>query len=350
MKIYLPASSLDECRTNIKAFLQSKSGFKEIGGYLLGKYKGDCTITEFLLDTNAESTGTRIKLSFDCFQRVEQILDEKPEISYIGTWHVHPGAMKPHFSSTDESTLFLEKLIIETDNPKEFKCPRIHLIFNETLEQISAYTMHVEIEVHLEDYWELEKSIEASDINQIDPLIKKLQELKKNLQTYAKKPSAVVIDDCFGSLGEIREGIDSLIDLVEEISEFMEIKKIVKNEKNNIEKNLRDLIKNGETLGIITLKDETKIELNAYRPSLIQNHIEDGTLLGFWRHYPIDKPPIEFQNIFIANFFRKVGTNLNTPFIYLLSEPTSISFFELNLIDFAGISFEEVEIVQEEMP
>ena len=184
--VHIPKDSLTKCKEAVQQFRKISSDFKEIGGYLIGNYNGDFEIMEFLLDANAESTTTRIKLSAECFERVEESLSKTPELLYIGTWHVHPGKSKPVFSPTDRSTLFLEKLVIETDNPKEYKCPRIHLIFSEDLQQISAYTMQVNLDYEITDYWEAEKQVNDNDIDRIDAFIKKLTDIKKDLHQYKK--------------------------------------------------------------------------------------------------------------------------------------------------------------------
>ena len=75
---------------------------------------------------------------------------------------------------------------------------------------------------------------------------------------------------------------------------------------------------------------------------------KDENLLGFWRHFSIEQPPIEFQEIFFANFLRKVEENSTGIFVYILSDPSNIKFYSLELIGLSGISFKDVQITLEE--
>ncbi len=350
MQVQLPSEPLTKCKEAVQEFLKKCQEFREIGGYLIGIYDGIFTIKEFILDENAQSTTTRLKLSAECFQQVEDRLSKNPTLQYIGTWHVHPGKMKPAYSTTDVSTLFLEKLVIETDNPKEFQCPRIHLIFNEDMSQVSAFTMQINLEYQLMNLSELKYYLRENDINRIDEIIEKLQIIKKDLKSYQNNQESGLLDNCFDELGIIRDEVDQLLDLIEDTSTFQEFFTIIQKEKNNIEKKLKSLIKKGETLGIITMVNNKTLNLDQYRPSLIEEHLEDGTLLGFWKHYLVAHPPIEFQKIFIANFFRKLHGNSEESFIYILSAPSTIQFYGLKILELSGISFEEITITQEEIP
>ncbi len=320
-----------------------------MGGYLIGSYDGNFTITDFILDRNAESTGTRIKLSAECYHEVEQILIQKPGFDYIGTWHVHPGKSKPIHSHTDESTLFLEKLVIKTDNPKEFRCPRIHLIFNEDLTQITTYTLRIKLDYELYDLWHADKNLQDSDIDRTDEIIKRLQIVKKGLQGFKKEPRLKVLEDCYYELGEVRREVDELIDIAEEMSDFHEILQLITKEKKSIESEIRSKIKTGAKNGILVRNGEQKVNLIDYRPNLISQYQENSELLGFWKHYVLDSPPTEFQEIFLTNFFIKTGEDYITTYLYILSSPADITFFALHFTEYSGILFEEVEIVLEEM-
>ena len=347
--VHIPKQPLEKCKENVQAFKKTLSGFKEMGGYLIGSYDGNFTVNEFILDSKSEATGTRIKLSAECFQQVQEILAKQPNLCYIGTWHVHPGKTKPTFSHTDESTLFLEKLVIKTDNPKEYRTPRIHLIFSEDLQLISAYTMHLELDYELFDLWKVDKNIQDSDVDRADEVIERLQRVKTEFQRYEKTQKLEILEDCFYELGEIRREVDQLIDITEEISDFQETLQLIRNEKKNIEKQIKAKLKAGAQIGIIIMNTEQKIDLLDYRPNLLNQHQEAGALIGFWKNYPQEKPPIELQEIFLTNFFMKIGEDYLGSCIYILSNPTGITFSYLKITEFSGISFEEVEIALEEV-
>jgi len=350
VKVNIPAAPLTKCRELVQEFRKSKSEFKEMGGYLIGTYDGDFTITEFLLDTNAESTGIRIKLSAECYHEVEEKLKTQSSLSYVGTWHIHPGKSKPTYSQTDRSTLFLEKLVIKTDNPKEFRCPRIHLIFSEDLTQISAYTLHVNLEYDYYDLWNADKNIQDSDITKTDEIINRLQRVKKEFQHFKKEQKLKVLENCYYELGEVRREIDELIDNTEEISDFQEMLQLITKEKRNIESRIKSKLKSGDRIGILVKNGEQQTDLLDYRPNLMTQYQENSELIGFWKHYSQDDPSIEFQEIFFTNFFVKTGEDYLTTYIYILSSPSNIAFFALHFSEFSGISFDEVEILLEEMP
>lgn len=349
MIINIPNLPLEKCKEDVQKFEKSMSSFKEMGGYLIGSYDGDFTVKEFVLDINAEATGVRIKLSADCFQQVQEILATQSSSAYIGTWHVHPGKGKPTFSHTDESTLFLEKLVIKTDNPKEFRTPRIHLIFNEDLTLISAYTMQLKLDYQLLDLWNTGINLQADDINKVDEVNDRLKGVKIKFQRYQKAQKLEILEDCFSELGEVRREVDQLIDVAEEISDFQERFQLVQNEKKSIEKQIKAKLKAGEEIGLITGDTKQKIALLDYRPNLLSQHQEADMLIGFWKHYPQAKPPIELQEIFFTNFFVKIGEDYIGSYIYVLSNPTDIAFYYLKISEFSGISFEEVVIELEEV-
>ncbi|MDD1778140.1 MAG: hypothetical protein LUQ65_08205 [Candidatus Helarchaeota archaeon] len=348
MKIHISNAALDDCKEQVQKFSKKGSDFKEIGGYLVGTYDGDFQIEKFLLDTDGESTSIQIKISTACYDRVQELLADHQEWQHIGTWHVHPGKRKPAYSLTDQTTLFLEKAIIQTDNPEEYNCPRIHLIFSEDLKEISGFKMHIDLAYEMKDYWNLEKTINEEDIDQVDAITEDLGEIKTKFLKYKKKQDTDALEECFSKLGNIYEEIEVLIDEVENIIDFQEIFLALSKERKNIENQLKAFVKNGETLGILAFNDTKKIELFKYRPNLITDHQEDGTLLGFWRHFPMINPPIELQEVFFTNFFRKIEKDLSTSIIYILSDPSTIKFYDLKITEFLGISFVEVEIIKKE--
>jgi hypothetical protein len=223
MKIHISDAALDDCKDQVQKFIKKGSAFKEIGGYMVGIYDGDFQIEKLLLDTNGDSTSTQIKISTACYDRVQELLADHPEWQHIGTWHVHPGKRKPAYSVTDQTTLFLEKAIIQTDNPEEYNCPRIHLIFSEDLKEVSGFKMHINLTYEMKDYWNLEKTINEEDIDQVDAITGNLQEIKTKFLKYKKKRDKDALDECFSELGNIYEEIEHLIDDVETVLDFQEI-------------------------------------------------------------------------------------------------------------------------------
>ena len=97
------------------------------------------------------------------------------------------------------------------------------------------------------------------------------------------------------------------------------------------------------------MTEDEKIEFREYRPQLIKEFQEDGTLLGFWRHFSVEEPPIEFQEVFFANFLRKIEANSTGINIYILSDPSGIQFYHLELIELTGIAFKDVQILVQEV-
>ena len=96
-------------------------------------------------------------------------------------------------SEKDMKLEYLTSIGKKTDNPKEFRCPRIHLIFSEDLQEISGYTMQVSLDYQLDDYWTLEKQIADSDIDLIGNIINKLSEIKKEFQKYRKSKVGIPV-------------------------------------------------------------------------------------------------------------------------------------------------------------
>jgi hypothetical protein len=346
VNVHIPEEALSNCKATVQEFTKSRKEFKELGGYLIGRYDGNFRVSQFILDEDSESTTTRIKLSFDCYEKVEQLLEKNSALSYIGTWHVHPGKSKPHYSLTDKSTLFLEKLILKTDNPSEYHCPRIHLIFSEDLEEISAYTMQVQLDAQIADYWTASQNIQSEDLDRLKVIIETTQEAKGEFESALKKPLPIILEDAMAHLGQAREDLDYLMMKLIDICEFMEIRTTLQGDRKRFEKELNSLIKKGETLGIFYLVDDDTIGLSEYHPTEIQGYFDSGMLIGFWRHYKIPDPPLTFQKIFLANFYKKIEENR---FVYLKSTPNGLQYFYVEHPDFQGITFEEITIMRDEI-
>ncbi len=345
VNVHIPEEALSRCKATVQEFTKTRKEFKELGGYLIGTYDSNFRVSDFILDEDSESTTTRIKLSFACYEKVEGILETNSALSYIGTWHMHPGKSKPHYSLTDKTTLFLEKLVLKTDNPSEYHCPRIHLIFSEDLEEISAYTMQVQLDAQIADYWTEPQNIQSEDLERLKGIIETTQAVKGEFESALKQPLPTILEAALEHLGQAREDIDYLMAKLIDVCEFMEIRSTLEGDRKRFEKELKSLIKKGATLGIFYQSDDKKIGFSEYHPTQIQGFFDSGMLIGFWRHYHILDPPFAFQKIFLANFYKKIEEGR---FVYIMSTPNGLHYFFVNRPDFQGITFEEITITRDE--
>ena len=101
---------------------------------MLGAFNGtSIDVKELLVDALARSTPARIQLSSEVFEDARKWLVTNPHRSgrinaIVGTWHTHPPGAN-FYSHTDESTLFRDKMRLDTDDPSLTLTPWAHLIF-----------------------------------------------------------------------------------------------------------------------------------------------------------------------------------------------------------------------------
>lgn len=339
MLVSIDNKALEDCKKEVKEFLGGEN-FHEVGGYLIGLYDIDTKIELFFLDKNAESTPTMIKLSNETFLEVENLLKKYPNYQYIGTWHVHPGKNIPHKSQIDESTLFLERLVLETDNPEKYTCPRIHIIFNEDFSSFKCYTMRVNLDYELIDVSSLSKS--RLDINILDIIKNKLDDMEYST-------NGIEIDDLediYNDLVDIRELIDNSLDSIESVMIFEEFKEIFYNNVNVIESIILSNIRNKINIGILGSNNikETVIDL-PYRPTSFTPQDLDIELFGFWKYFPYTRIDPAFENIFLANFFLKIESDFNNQYFYFrCNKELRIEPFMLKLHQFNGIEYTELDV------
>ena len=252
MKVVIDSEAIEKCKETIQEHYGDNKNFKEVGGYMIGTFNGEeFHVKYFHLDKNAESTAIRIKLSVEAFHEIEEKMKDSPDRLYIGTWHVHPGSDKPMYSHVDKSTLFLERIILETDNPENLDCPKIHIIFNSSLTEHSCYTMDLKFDYLCEP---LDPSVVESivDPENIDVGIDILKDSKGLLKGRS-------IDDYYKLQKNIEETYDSLDSISEQLNLVMDIlKEFDWYEKNEgrIKKVIKEAIKNRERLGLIITENK----------------------------------------------------------------------------------------------
>ncbi|MHA1377076.1 MAG: hypothetical protein ACTSRG_01725 [Candidatus Helarchaeota archaeon] len=347
MKVLIDAQAIEECKQRIQEHYNGKD-FKEIGGYMLGIYDGETfNVKNFHLDKNAESTAIRIKLSVEAFHEIEQILENSPGWLYIGTWHVHPGSEKPHYSHVDTSTLFLERIILETDNPENLKCPKIHIIFNSSLSEHSCYTMDLKFNYTFEplNFEFVDSIIDAELLDVGVDILRVAKELIKGrrLENFIKLQKS--IEEAYNNLDSISEQVNTVIDILNEYNWYQD-------NANRLEKIIKKAIKNNEKLGIISYENKKKIESLKYRPKYIKNSFDEGTLIGFWIYLPYENIDELFLKIFLANFYKKIETEPGDIYLFFLAqkiknkieiEPYFARFASLEGLNYIEIETELVE-------
>ena len=334
---------------DLKNELGIQRGFKEQGGYLLGRFNGiKYEIEKFLIDTNAQSTSTRIKLSAEAFREVEEINEKNHELQYIGTWHIHPGMTKPLYSVTDVNSLFLERLIIDTDNPEQFTCPKIHLIFNSDLSQLSCFTLKLDIEMII---FEL-KSILIGQIVQQGTLNKIITDLSNSKQLIERINNSPLdeknIDDIYSNLLGIKAEIGNIISRIDFGLEIRDFHDIFTRNESKIMSHVISEIKNGTSIGILINKESNKIQFEKYRPKFIKMADDNDNILGFWKFLEYENTELEFDKIFMANFVKKLELpNENYLFIKIflkkskkIEDPREITLEDLIIVPI-GFKVEE---------
>ncbi|MFX1451409.1 MAG: hypothetical protein ACFFCM_11235 [Promethearchaeota archaeon] len=344
MQVFIDSATIELCKQEIQEYYGEKA-FKEVGGYILGNFDGeDFHVKSFYLDKYAESSSITIKLSVEAFHEVEQIRTNSPDLMYLGTWHVHPGMDKPAYSHVDVSTLFLERIIIDSDNPENLDCPKIHIIFNNSLTAHSCYTMDIKFEFLCEA---LDSSI-AKNIIETELLDIGLDSLKES-KDLLKQGSLENFIQIQKNIEEIYNNLDLISDQLNFALDFFNELNWYKKVENRIEKIIRDAIKNGEKIGVISSENEKKIDNLKYRPKNIRNSFDEGILVGFWVLFPYERISDMFLKIFYANFFKKIKTEPGDVFLFFLVQKINneiiIKPYFLNFTKFEGISYIELETI-----
>ncbi|MHA1270164.1 MAG: hypothetical protein ACTSPY_10295 [Candidatus Helarchaeota archaeon] len=342
MLVIINKKTIEECREQVNKFMKGEN-FKEVGGYLIGTYDYNMNIELLFLDKLAESTPIRIKLSSESFIEVENLLNKFPNFQYIGTWHVHPGKNIPFKSEIDEATLFLERFVLETDNPEQFKCPRIHLIFNENFTEVKCYSMKANIDVEL---LEVEAVFKPNvDLNVIEIIRNRLNEIEFTPNN-VEDIEIDELDEIYNNLVEIRDLIDSSLDSIESLIMFEESKEIFYNNTDIIEDIILLNIRNNINIGLLAVNDKNVVIDLPYRPANFDPSDLDSDLFGFWKYYPYKRIDPLFENIFLANFYLKLEEqDYSTQFFYFrCNKELRIEPFILKFNSFKGITYEEIKL------
>jgi len=140
---------LDSLAEFCSCILDRVGGFMEIGGQAIGDFDGrHFTVDCLLHDDLARADAASIRFSTDS-SRIAREEAGKRGINVMGTWHVHPPSFGVRFSSTDEGFLFIERMLLKTDDPFA-ETPRVHLIFDLEKQEVAAYSMKIDVDYSLE--------------------------------------------------------------------------------------------------------------------------------------------------------------------------------------------------------
>jgi len=342
LKVFIDVKAIEECKQTIQEYYDNKD-FKEVGGYMLGIFNGEeFHVKSFYLDKHAQSTAVRIKLSVDAFHEMEEILANSENWLYIGTWHVHPGMNKPFYSSVDVSTLFLERIILDTDNPENLEAPKIHIIFNSALSEHSCYIMDLKFDYYCEplDPSVVESIVDSELLDVGIDILKESKTLLKGgeLENYYKLQKN--IEDTYENLDSLSDQIRLALDILNEFAWY-------EKQEGRIHKVIKNAIKNGERLGVIYSENKKKIDNLKYRPKYIKKTFEEGSLVGFWVLFPYENVDELFLKIFLANFYNKVESEPGDIFLFFLVQKIKndidIEPFFLNFNSIAETKYIELE-------
>lgn len=335
--------ALKDCKGRVLKRLE-KVKFQEIGGYLLGHFDGtNIRIRYFLLDDHSMSSSTRIKLSSEAFEEVESIQAAFPSFSllHIGDWHVHPGDEKPSYSEVDIATLFLERFQINTDNPEGVMAPKIHLIFSESLAEMSIYIMTLDMDTKLIPLIQTDFQDEFKL-----PLLRDSTVLLKDVIKLSEKPESV------SKYESIRLKLETIYDNTEElleqsyvIQQCFEDLEWYKEYQADLMSVIKKSLENNVKMGVLVEEKKGKVYLQNYRPKNIQNAHDSQKLIGFWKFFPYDSVDPSFHSIFLANFithldevsiitryFAVYGSKTSfkiLPYFVFMRAPEKIKFEEL---------------------
>ncbi|MHA1785438.1 MAG: Mov34/MPN/PAD-1 family protein [Candidatus Helarchaeota archaeon] len=316
MIIEIESQALDLVKEEVSA-IQNKKTFKEIGGYLLGTFDGrKIIIKKFHLDKYSESSPTRIKLSTEAFDEIEQIRKEESNSNLIhaGTWHVHPSNEEPYYSQTDLSTLFLEKFRITTDNPVNVDAPLVHIIFNKELSTFNCFTLNFNAQYNLVKLHEMPDNSYINDeyLEDARELFEDLSEILKN--SLNPKNIDLAIMDC----EEIEDNIGDLRMQLKAIKEIQSYFVFYDKHEKIFREKIIHFMKETEKIGIIHVDENMDIYLEKYRPKKIKEKYNDETLIGFFIQIPFPNITEYLERIYLFNFLHKLGNPDFDPFLLIL--------------------------------
>jgi hypothetical protein len=165
LNITITEEQLDSLKELCDCILDRNGSFIEIGGSTLGGFDGRVFSSEcFIHDDLAIANAASIKFNIDSI-RLAQEEAKRRDLRVIGTWHVHPPSFGVKFSSTDENFLFLERMLIRTDDPIA-EAPKVHVILDIENQKIAAYSMRIGVNYGFEPIEldsQLAEEIETSD-------------------------------------------------------------------------------------------------------------------------------------------------------------------------------------------
>ena len=343
MNVEIDAIAIESVKIEIKNLIQDD--FKEIGGYLIGLFDGErINVKIFHLDKFSESTQTRIKLSTEAYNEIEEIKNKynNSEFINVGTWHVHPGNEEPFYSQTDLSTLFLEKLRVTTDNPVNVDTPLIHIIFNQDLSLLNCFTLNFNADYKIINLKKTPR-IDSSFINRT--FLNDSVELIKDLEVLVGDPDN--LDNIQLAAQNCEEIEDNMEDLRIQLNVLMENKSLIdlyQEKSQHLEKQIKKFISDNEHIGIIHLDDNVNTQLDRYRPKIIKEKYQLKTLMGFFIKFPFKKITEYLEQIFLFNFLHKLGNPLNEPFLIIQLFQDEIIPKSYFLQDFEGLYYEKKEI------
>ncbi|MHA1315713.1 MAG: hypothetical protein ACTSSI_15750 [Candidatus Helarchaeota archaeon] len=302
--------ALEDCKKRASKLIDRKN-FKELGGYVLGYFNGETIqIRHFLIDTNSESTSIRIRLSSEAFARVEQLRESFSsfKLLHVGDWHVHPGMEKPFYSKVDVATLFLERFQLQTDNPEEVMTPKIHLIFNESLSEMSLFVMDLEMECKMVPLLNLEK--EASSV--LSLLEASRSSLDDAVKAYKMEESKKKYEIINSNLECVMDNIEELLEETHDIKQCYDELEWFKENQEKLKRIIGTELQKDVKMGILVKGKKGKLEHQNYRPKNIENAFLDEKLLGFWKFFPHESVSPVFHKIFLANFINHLDEDAET--------------------------------------
>ena len=82
-------------------------------------------------------------------------------------------------------------------------------------------------------------------------------------------------------------------------------------------KKINTFIKEKERIGIIFIDEESKLQLESYRPKKIKEKYKNESLLGFFIKLPYNEVTLDLENVFIFNFLHKLSNPESEPYLYV---------------------------------